>query len=63
MSHQQPSTTSRFAGPQDADNVTARWVQHEIEQTDRKASVIDEIAGAAGLVLLLIGAFFALHLA
>ena len=40
-----------------------RWVQHELEQTDRKASVLDEIAGAAGLVLLLIGAFLALHLA
>jgi len=43
--------------------LVAGWVQHEIEQTDRKASVIDEIAGATGLVLLLIGAFLALHLA
>jgi len=38
------------------------WVQHEVAKADRNLSAVDELVGTAGLVLVLIGAFFALHL-
>jgi len=61
MSHQH-FRLNDSTGPAPHRALITRWVQHELEQTDRKASVIDEIAGGVAFVLLLAGGYIALHL-